>query len=56
MSKRNLLIVLTGIFILSSCSQSFLDLYPETNVTSASFYKTMTHFGILPITVCLWMR
>ena len=44
MSKRNLLIVLTGIFILSSCSQSFLDLYPETNVTSASFYKTMTHF------------
>lgn len=38
------MILLTGIFILSSCSQSFLDLYPETNVTSAIFYKTMTHF------------
>lgn len=44
MIKIKHILLLSGILILFSCSESFLDLYPETNVTSASFYKTTDHF------------
>ena len=33
-----------GGLVLSSCSGSFLELYPQTSVTSGSFYKTADQF------------
>jgi hypothetical protein len=35
---------LAGIFSLASCSDSFLEIYPETSVSSNTFYKTPAHF------------
>lgn len=40
--KKYLYILLMG-FILA-CSESFLELYPEGNMTSPNFYKTQEHF------------
>ncbi|MDR1602949.1 MAG: RagB/SusD family nutrient uptake outer membrane protein [Tannerella sp.] len=44
MKKTILFIAIAGIFSLASCSDSFLEIYPETSVTSNTFYKTSTHF------------
>jgi len=33
-----------GLILLNSCSDSFLDVYPDTSVTSNTFYKTSAHF------------
>lgn len=38
------LVGLSGLLVLSSCSNSFLDLTDETTITSETFYKTKTHF------------
>lgn len=34
-----------GILLLSSCKKGFLDLVPESSVTSGNFYKTESHFN-----------
>ena len=39
-----LFIVISISVSFSSCKEDFLVLYPETSITSASFYKTKTHF------------
>lgn len=44
MKNNYLLILLIFSFIFVSCSDSFLNLSPETNVTSTTFYKTKEHF------------
>jgi hypothetical protein len=44
MKKTLLFIAITGFFLIVSCSESFLELYPETSVTSSTFYKTPAHF------------
>lgn len=41
--KKIFTLIISLIFILS-CNSSFLDLYPETSVTSPNFYKTIDHF------------
>lgn len=40
--KKYLYILSIGLFL--SCGDSFLELYPETNMTSPNFYKTTEHF------------
>lgn len=42
MKNINRYIVLSLSILLASCSESLLDLYPETRLTDASFYKTET--------------
>lgn len=44
MKKLNLYIVAASILSLSSCSESFLELTPETTITTGTFYKTADHF------------
>jgi hypothetical protein len=44
MKKIILSIAIAVIFSLASCSDDFLELYPETSVTSNTFYKTPAHF------------
>jgi hypothetical protein len=44
MKKIILFIAIAGFLSLSSCSEDFLALYPETAVTSNTFYKTPAHF------------
>jgi len=44
MKSKILYILLSGLIWLSSCDKDFLNLSPETSITSASFYKTATHF------------
>lgn len=44
MKKELYTLLILGGLILSSCSSSFLDLYPETSVTSGTFYKTSEQF------------
>lgn len=46
MKKNNIihLVCLSGLLVLTSCSNSFLDLTDETTITSETFYKTSTHF------------
>lgn len=41
--KKYLYILIIGL-LLQACGDSFLELYPETNVTSPNFYKTPVHF------------
>lgn len=36
--------IITGALFICSCSDSFLELYPESEMTSGSFYKTANHF------------
>lgn len=40
--KKYLYILTIGLLL--SCGESFLELYPETNMTSPNFYKTNDHF------------
>lgn len=42
--KRSLIYLFIGIIGLSSCSEDFLDVYPQTSVSSETFYKTPDHF------------
>ncbi|AKP53480.1 RagB/SusD family nutrient uptake outer membrane protein [Cyclobacterium amurskyense] len=42
---KNLLTILATIFVLSSCSEDFLNLVPESSITSGNFYKTEDHFN-----------
>lgn len=44
MKRKFLYILLLGFIGLSSCQEDFMNLSPETSITSASFYKTATHF------------
>lgn len=44
MLKIRHILLLTGVILLFSCSESFLDLVPDANITSSSFYKTADHF------------
>lgn len=44
MKRKLLYILLPALIGLGSCKEDFLDLSPETSITSASFYKTATHF------------
>ncbi|MDR3261170.1 MAG: RagB/SusD family nutrient uptake outer membrane protein [Tannerella sp.] len=44
MKKIILFIAIVGLLPLVSCSEDFLELYPETAVTSSTFYKTGAHF------------
>lgn len=44
MKKLNIYIFAASVLSLSSCSNSFLDLTPETTITTATFYKTADHF------------
>lgn len=43
--KNKLLYIIVVIMGLSSCNQDYLDLVPETSLSSASFYKNETHFN-----------
>lgn len=42
--KKIGLFIIAGMVGLSSCSGSFLDLYPETSITGNTYYKTAEHF------------
>ena len=42
--KRSLIYLFIGIVALSSCSEEFLNVYPQTSVSSETFYKTKDHF------------
>ncbi|MDR2919766.1 MAG: RagB/SusD family nutrient uptake outer membrane protein [Tannerella sp.] len=42
--KRILLYIFLGAIGLTSCSEDFLNVYPETSVSSETFYKTADHF------------
>ncbi|MDY9918467.1 MAG: RagB/SusD family nutrient uptake outer membrane protein [Proteiniphilum sp.] len=42
--KKIIILLIVGVSVLFSCDEAFLDLYPETSITSPSFYKTMDHF------------
>lgn len=44
MKKLNLYIFAVSVLSLSSCSESFLQLTPETTITTETFYKTTEHF------------
>jgi hypothetical protein len=44
MKHKLLYILLPGLISLGSCKEEFLRIYPETSISSASFYKTATHF------------
>jgi hypothetical protein len=44
MKNLVLFIAIAGLIPLVSCSEDFLELYPETSVTSNTFYKTPAHF------------
>lgn len=43
--RRILYTLLVSIFLLSSCKKDFLDLVPESSVTSGNFYQTESHFN-----------
>lgn len=42
--KRLYSLIFVALMGLSSCSEDFLNLYPDTSVNSSSFYKTAEHF------------
>lgn len=42
--KRSLIYLFIGIIGLGSCSEDFLNVYPQTSVSSETFYKTADHF------------
>jgi hypothetical protein len=44
MKRKLLYIFLPSLLWFGSCKEDFLNLSPETSITSASFYKTATHF------------
>lgn len=44
MKNKILYIFLIGLIGFGSCKDDFLNLSPKTSITSASFYKTATHF------------
>jgi hypothetical protein len=44
MKKIILFIAVAGILPFVSCSDDFLEIYPETSVSSNTFYKTQAHF------------
>ena len=44
MKKLNIYIFAASVLSLSSCSDSFLNLTPETTITTETFYKTADHF------------
>lgn len=44
MKKTGLYIAVAASLSFSSCSNSFLEMYPETTISSNTFYKTAEHF------------
>lgn len=43
---KNILLI-TLVFVFASCSESFLDLYPETTLNEGNFYKSETEYILL---------
>lgn len=54
--KNKLLYIIVGIFSFSSCNDDFLKLAPETNLTSAAFFKTESHFDLALVGVYSQLR
>ncbi|MGV8136569.1 MAG: RagB/SusD family nutrient uptake outer membrane protein [Mangrovibacterium sp.] len=46
MKKNFIYALILGIFSLNSCSDEFLKISPETNLTDAAFFKTESHFNL----------
>jgi hypothetical protein len=46
MKKNILYYLILGILLLNSCSDEFLKISPETNLTDAAFFKTESHFNL----------
>ncbi|GAA5225345.1 RagB/SusD family nutrient uptake outer membrane protein [Membranihabitans marinus] len=44
--KQLILYIIFGIFFFTSCSEDFLKLSPETNLTTPNFFKTESHFDL----------
>ena len=42
--KKSILYIIPFMIGLSSCSEDFLNLSPETSLSSATFFKTEAHF------------
>lgn len=42
--KKSIIYIISGLIFLSSCSEDFLNLSPETSLSSATFFKTEAHF------------
>ena len=42
--KKSILYIISGFIFLSSCSEDFLNLSPETSLSSATFFRTEAHF------------
>lgn len=54
--KKTLLFTLVAMCLLSSCSNEFLKLSPETSVTSVSFFETESHFDLALVGVYTQLR
>lgn len=44
MHMKYYILGISAAFVFSSCSNSFLELYPETSISAETFYKTADHF------------
>lgn len=56
MKKNILYYLILGIFLLNSCSDDFLRISPETNLTDAAFFKTESHFKLALVGAYLPLR
>lgn len=56
MKKSNLYILAASVLFLSSCSESFLNMTPETTITTETFYKTADHFEQATVAAYTGMR
>lgn len=56
MKRKLLYIILLGSIGIGSCKKDFLNLYPETVVNSASFYKTAKNFDQATIAAYIGLR
>ena len=54
--KKKIIHIIVCMLCLSSCSDKFLDLSPETNLTDASFFKTESHFDLALVGVYEQLR
>jgi len=50
------IMMITGIISINSCSDEFLKISPETNLTDAAFYKTESHFDLALVAVYTPLR
>jgi len=56
MKKNILYYIILGLFLLNSCSDDFLNISPETNLTDGSFFKTESHFELALVGAYLPLR